>query len=206
MPSLGFLGAIGGAAEGFNKGIQQQIEEARATRIEQLRAQNQQELFRQNNEQRHGFSLTEIQKQDELQMGRLQEQDRLNRNRAEWERSLPPTETYRHEKLDDGTPIDVNEATNQRKTIGSSAAAAAKVYKHDIRDFEELDEFGNARRVPRQIVTDPRDGRARYMDIEEFNMYLPAPQDPSQRIKGETYTAPSGFRVIWDGQGWLKAD
>lgn len=65
MPSIGVLGAIGGAAEGFSKFLSNEAQADRAARLEEIRAQNSRETNRQSNQQRHDLSLEELKAQEE---------------------------------------------------------------------------------------------------------------------------------------------
>jgi hypothetical protein len=88
MPSLGMLGAVGGAAKGFDSFLSEELAMQRQMKLENLRTQNNQATNTLNNEQRldnsmavegvrnkNAISLTELQQQGALDLQRLRNAD-----------------------------------------------------------------------------------------------------------------------------------
>jgi len=76
MPSMGALGAIAGGANALGDVIKGDIEEARKTRLENLRTSNNQATNSLNNKERHGYSMDEKAKGQEYTLAELaQRQD-----------------------------------------------------------------------------------------------------------------------------------
>jgi hypothetical protein len=64
MPSLGMLGAIGGAAKGFESFLSEELAMQRREKLENLRTSNDRETNRLSNNQRHENRLAEIETQN----------------------------------------------------------------------------------------------------------------------------------------------
>ena len=71
MPSMGALGAISGGATALSGVLQGNMDEARKTRLENLRTSNNQATNTLNNQERHDFSMAEKEKGQEYSLAEL---------------------------------------------------------------------------------------------------------------------------------------
>lgn len=72
MPSMGMLGAISGGAQGFTMALKEQMEEARAIRLEELRTKNSRETNKIDADQRHGQRLAEMEVGNKQDLSKLE--------------------------------------------------------------------------------------------------------------------------------------
>ena len=64
---MGVLGAVSGGASAISDMVLMDMKEAKETRLETLRTENNRETNRINNEQRHDFSMTELKERGEIE-------------------------------------------------------------------------------------------------------------------------------------------
>jgi hypothetical protein len=87
MPSLGTLGAIGGAAKGFNDYLTQELQFARQQKLEELRTRNQRETNRIDAEMRGGMATERDKTRHDFSLKELQERNKLAIERDEASRT-----------------------------------------------------------------------------------------------------------------------
>jgi len=163
MPSMGMLGAISGGAQGLNMAFKEQMEEARAVRLEELRTKNSRETNKIDADQRHGqrmsemevgnqqdlsklekgheYSLAQLKQSDEDARARMSQEDAAARARSMDDRAADRADEAGYEDWvdKDGNIIGkVNSRTKEREPFTQSSSET-----YDYEPVKTTDEYGN---------------------------------------------------------------
>jgi len=145
MASMGMLGAVSGAAGGFSKVMMADMEEARATRLENLRTQNNRETNTMNNTQRHEQAMTQQAQGQEFSLAELAargEQDvaKLDKQAAIKKAEQP---SYTDEYDDSGKLTGQRESgTNKWQAAGTSSTKTNIKSPDKLVIAKQLQEWG----------------------------------------------------------------
>jgi len=130
MASMGLLGAVSGAAGGASKMLMADMEEARATRLENLRTTNTRETNRINNDQRNEQAMAQLDKGQEYSLAELAQRGEQDSAKLDQQAAIKEAErvagqkTYTDELDDEGNLIGQRESgTNKWGAAGESTRA-----------------------------------------------------------------------------------
>lgn len=205
MPSFGVLGAIGGAAEGFSKSILLQMDEAKKTRLENLRAKNNLAYA----DRRHENRTKQIEQGHELSLQELKAAGDQERDIMDYKAQLDADAPTAMMKNIDYISQNQDKATAYRGVMGGEG----KQPSYDREPIEQpvLDKDGNPQidpvtgdpltRVVAYAVRDQQQNVIRYEDEWGNTINPNAPQGGGSGVM-VTSDDRSQARDALDG-GWF---